>query len=80
MSRVAVVTLGEMFAALQKAMDQELEGTARALLQKAGETNTFIRQDVDKALDGMVQNCTATRSMNALIVGGLWSENTHSQS
>lgn len=70
-SRVAVVTLAEMFAALQKGMDQELEGTARALLHKAGETNTFIRQDVDKALDSMVQNCTATRSMNALLVGGL---------
>ncbi|XP_056623493.1 TOG array regulator of axonemal microtubules protein 1 isoform X1 [Triplophysa dalaica] len=70
-SRVALVTLSEMFAVLQKGMDQELEGTVRALLNKAGETNTFIRQDVDKALDSMVQNCTATRSMNALLVGGL---------
>uniref|UniRef100_A0A667ZN71 TOG domain-containing protein n=1 Tax=Myripristis murdjan TaxID=586833 RepID=A0A667ZN71_9TELE len=52
-------------------MDQELEGTAKALLQKAGESNAFIRQDVDAALDCMVQHCTLTRSINALLTGGL---------
>ncbi|XP_043088356.1 TOG array regulator of axonemal microtubules protein 1 isoform X2 [Puntigrus tetrazona] len=70
-SRVAVVTLGEMFAALQKGMDQELDGTVRALLHKAGESNTFIRLDVERALDSMVQNCTVTRAMSALLAGGL---------
>ncbi|XP_059377119.1 TOG array regulator of axonemal microtubules protein 1-like [Carassius carassius] len=70
-SRVAVVTLGEMFAALQKAMDQELDGTVRALLQKAGECNAFIRQDVERALDSMMKNCSLTRSMSALLTGGL---------
>ncbi|XP_042629295.1 TOG array regulator of axonemal microtubules protein 1-like [Cyprinus carpio] len=70
-SRVAVVTLGEMFAALQKGMDQELDGTVRALLQKAGECNAFIRQDVERALDSMVQHCSLTRSMSALLTGGL---------
>ncbi|XP_016305374.1 protein FAM179B-like [Sinocyclocheilus anshuiensis] len=70
-SRVAVVTLGEMFAVLQKGMDQELDGTVRALLQKAGECNAFIRQDVERALESMVQHCTLTRSMSALLAGGL---------
>ncbi|XP_053366148.1 TOG array regulator of axonemal microtubules protein 1 isoform X1 [Clarias gariepinus] len=70
-SRIAVVTLGELYSGLQKGMDQELEGTARVLLHKAGEYNAFIRQDVDAALDSMVQNCTPTRSMNALLTGGL---------
>uniref|UniRef100_UPI0037E90F07 TOG array regulator of axonemal microtubules protein 1 isoform X3 n=1 Tax=Semicossyphus pulcher TaxID=241346 RepID=UPI0037E90F07 len=70
-SRVAVCTLGDLYTHLQKAMDQELEGTVKALLQKAGETNAFIRQDVDAALDCMVQHCTPTRSINALLSGGL---------
>ncbi|XP_035377031.1 TOG array regulator of axonemal microtubules protein 1-like [Electrophorus electricus] len=52
-------------------MDQEMEATAKVLLHKAGESNAFIRQDVDTALDCMVQNCTPTRSMNALLAGGL---------
>ncbi|XP_041668146.1 TOG array regulator of axonemal microtubules protein 1 isoform X2 [Cheilinus undulatus] len=70
-SRVAVCTLGDLYTHLQKAMDQELEGTAKALLQKAGETNAFIRQDVDAALESMVLHCTPTRSINALLSGGL---------
>lgn len=52
-------------------MDQELEGTVKALLQKAGESNAFIRQDVDAALGCMVQHCTPTRGINALLSGGL---------
>ncbi|XP_069008075.1 TOG array regulator of axonemal microtubules protein 1 isoform X2 [Embiotoca jacksoni] len=70
-SRVAVCTLGELYTHLQRAMDQELEGTVKALLQKAGESNAFIRQDVAAALDCMVQHCTPTRSINALLTGGL---------
>ncbi|KAM9708824.1 TOG array regulator of axonemal microtubules protein 1 [Menidia menidia] len=70
-SRVAVCTLADLYTHLQRAMDQELEGTAKALLQKAGECNAFIRQDVDAALGCMVQSCTPTRSIAALLTGGL---------
>ncbi|XP_076155819.1 TOG array regulator of axonemal microtubules protein 1 [Alosa pseudoharengus] len=70
-SRVAVVTVGELFAKLQRGMDQELDVLARALLHKASESNAFIRQDVDAALDSMVQHCTPTRTMSALLTGGL---------
>ncbi|XP_051941985.1 TOG array regulator of axonemal microtubules protein 1-like [Hippocampus zosterae] len=70
-SRTAVCTLGDLYMHLQKAMDQELEGTVKALLQKAGESNAFIRQDVDAALDSMVQHCTPTRGIHALLSGGL---------
>lgn len=52
-------------------MDQELEGTVKVLLQKAGQTNNFIRQAVDAALDCMVQYCTATRSISALLSVGV---------
>lgn len=75
-SRVALCTLGELFTHLQRTMDLELEGTVKALLQKAGESNAFIRQDVDAALDCMVQHCTPTRSISALLSGGLrWKRN-----
>ncbi|XP_076852025.1 uncharacterized protein LOC143504374 isoform X1 [Brachyhypopomus gauderio] len=72
-SRMAVVSLRELYSSLQKGMDQEVEATAKVLLHKAAESNGFIRQDVDTALDSMVQNCTPIRSMNALLAGGLWS-------
>ncbi|XP_068436111.1 TOG array regulator of axonemal microtubules protein 1 isoform X1 [Clinocottus analis] len=70
-SRVAVCTLGDLYTHLEKAMDQELEGTVKALLLKAGESNAFIRQDVDAALGCMVQHCTPTRGIHALLSGGL---------
>ncbi|XP_017331998.1 uncharacterized protein LOC108270136 isoform X2 [Ictalurus punctatus] len=70
-SRIAMVTLGELYSGLQKGMDQELEATAKVLLHKTGKINAFIRQLADAALGSMVQNCTPTRSMNALLAGGL---------
>ncbi|KAG9355089.1 hypothetical protein JZ751_001802 [Albula glossodonta] len=54
--RAAVHTLGEMYTHLQKRMDRELEITVKARLQRASTANEFIRQDIDAALDCMVQH------------------------
>ncbi|KAJ7345351.1 hypothetical protein JRQ81_001301 [Phrynocephalus forsythii] len=69
-SRAAVLCLGDMFASLKKSMDQELDSTVKALLHKAGESNTFIREDVDRALKAMGSNVTPARALSALINGG----------
>ncbi|XP_028297314.1 TOG array regulator of axonemal microtubules protein 1-like [Gouania willdenowi] len=70
-SRLALSTLGDMYTHLQDAMDCELEVTVKLLLKKAGDSNSFIRQDADKALDSMVQHCTPSRCLHALLAGGL---------
>ncbi|XP_029808051.1 TOG array regulator of axonemal microtubules protein 1 [Suricata suricatta] len=69
-SRAAVVCLSDLFMYLKKSMDQELDTTVKVLLHKAGESNTFIREDVDKALRAMVSNVTPARAVVALINGG----------
>ncbi|XP_028638276.1 TOG array regulator of axonemal microtubules protein 1 isoform X2 [Grammomys surdaster] len=69
-SRAAVVCLGDLFTYLKKSMDQELDTAVRALLHKSGESNTFIREDVDKALKAMVNNVTPARAVTSLINGG----------
>ncbi|XP_069883348.1 TOG array regulator of axonemal microtubules protein 1 isoform X2 [Dipodomys merriami] len=69
-SRAAVVCLGDLFTYLKKNMDQELDTTVKVLLHKAGESNTFIREDVDKALRAMVNNVTPARAVISLINGG----------
>ncbi|XP_004835672.1 TOG array regulator of axonemal microtubules protein 1 isoform X1 [Heterocephalus glaber] len=69
-SRAAVVCLSDLFTYLKKSMDQELDTTVKVLLHKAGESNTFIREDVDKALRAMVNNVTPARAVIALISGG----------
>ncbi|XP_036591205.1 TOG array regulator of axonemal microtubules protein 1 [Trichosurus vulpecula] len=69
-SRAAVVCLGDLFTHLKKNMDQEIDNTVKVLLHKAGESNTFIREDVDKALKAMVNNVTPARAVSSLINGG----------
>uniref|UniRef100_H0VTG8 TOG array regulator of axonemal microtubules 1 n=1 Tax=Cavia porcellus TaxID=10141 RepID=H0VTG8_CAVPO len=69
-SRAAVVCLSDLFTYLKKSMDQELDATVKVLLHKAGESNTFIREDVDRALRAMVNNVTPARAVTALISGG----------
>jgi hypothetical protein len=43
---------------------------ARQLLAKAGESNNFIRDELDQALSAMVEEVTCQRSLLALINGG----------
>ncbi|KAM6335385.1 TOG array regulator of axonemal microtubules protein 1 [Podargus strigoides] len=69
-SRAAVVCLGDLFTCLKKSMDPELDNAVKVLLHKAGEPNTFIREEVDKALKAMVNNVTPARALCSLINGG----------
>nr|XP_056707056.1 TOG array regulator of axonemal microtubules protein 1 [Euleptes europaea] len=69
-SRAAVICLGDLFNHLKRSMDQELDGTVKVLLHKAGESNSFIREDVEKALKAMVNNVTPARALASLINGG----------
>nr|XP_046266867.1 TOG array regulator of axonemal microtubules protein 1-like isoform X2 [Scatophagus argus] len=68
----AVSTLAELYVHLQTAMDPEAEGTGRALLLKLAQTtNEFIHQQVNLALDALVQNCSHGRTVSALLNTGL---------
>lgn len=49
---------------------QDLDIVVRQLLAKAGESNNFIRDDVERALAGMVEGVTSQRALLALINGG----------
>ncbi|XP_019905063.2 TOG array regulator of axonemal microtubules protein 1-like [Esox lucius] len=70
-SRAAMVTLGDMYVHLQRAMDCEVEVTGRVLLHLASYANAFIRQSANTALRHMVQSCSPTRVLKALLAGGL---------
>ena len=49
---------------------QDVEITAKALLAKNGESNGFIREDVERTLQALVENMTPQRTLLALIAGG----------
>ncbi|KAJ8002955.1 hypothetical protein DPEC_G00164330 [Dallia pectoralis] len=70
-----MVTLGDMYIHLQRAMDCEVEVTGRVLLHKASSTNSFIRQGANTALGHMVRSCGLARVFKALLTGGLTHQN-----
>ena len=49
---------------------QDLDIVTKQLLAKAGESNNFIRDDVEQSLSSMVEGVTPQRSLLALIAGG----------
>ncbi|XP_069117055.1 TOG array regulator of axonemal microtubules protein 1-like isoform X2 [Argopecten irradians] len=74
-SRSAIVCIGDLYSCLRKGMDAEVDITAKVLLAKNGESNGFIREDVEKALAVMVDSITPQRSLLALIAGGATHKN-----
>ncbi|KAM9053264.1 TOG array regulator of axonemal microtubules protein 2 isoform 1-T1 [Megaptera novaeangliae] len=74
-SHLAISTLGELFRALKRNMDQEAEEIARCLLQKMGNTSKFIQRAASRSLGAMVEHVTPTRSLVALTSAGIYHRN-----
>nr|XP_012330891.1 TOG array regulator of axonemal microtubules protein 2 isoform X2 [Aotus nancymaae] len=74
-SRLAISTLGDLFQALKKNMDQEAKEIARCLLQKMGNTSEFIQRAAGRSLGAMVENVTPARSLVALTSAGVYHRN-----
>ncbi|NXV08847.1 TGRM2 protein, partial [Cettia cetti] len=69
----AIVTLGELFAALKKDMDSEVDEVARVLLQMVWNSPEFVQKAATQTLGIMVENVTPARAMTALMDSGLQS-------
>lgn len=70
-SRLAIGTLGDLFRALKKNMDQEAEEITRCLLQKMANTSGFIQRAANRSLGAMVEHVTPARSLVALTSVGI---------
>uniref|UniRef100_A0A2K6FBU8 TOG array regulator of axonemal microtubules 2 n=1 Tax=Propithecus coquereli TaxID=379532 RepID=A0A2K6FBU8_PROCO len=74
-SHLAIGTLGDLFRALKKNMDQEAEEITRCLLQKMGNTSEFIQRAANRSLGAMVENVTPARALVALTSAGVYHRN-----
>ncbi|XP_044910673.1 TOG array regulator of axonemal microtubules protein 2 isoform X1 [Felis catus] len=74
-SRLAISTLGDLFRALKKNMDQEAEEITRCLLQKMGNASEFIQRAANRSLGAMVEHVTPARSLGALTSAGIYHRN-----
>ncbi|XP_073527891.1 TOG array regulator of axonemal microtubules protein 2 isoform X2 [Phyllobates terribilis] len=75
-SRHAIRTLADLFKALRRNMDQEVEEISRVLLLKIGDSNDFIRDESDKSLGLMVEYVSPSKVLGALIAGGISHRNS----
>lgn len=46
-----------MFTFLKRCMEPYMEKILKLLLKKASDTNVFIAEEADKAIEAMCQNC-----------------------
>jgi hypothetical protein len=69
-ARFALLTFGDLFNNLKRFMDVDLDIAVKTILQKNGETSEFIKVDVEKCLEKMVNNVTTHKALIALINGG----------
>ncbi|XP_077138221.1 TOG array regulator of axonemal microtubules protein 2 isoform X2 [Ranitomeya variabilis] len=75
-SRHAIRTLADLFKALRRNMDQEVEEISRVLLHKIGDSNDFIRDESEKSLGVMVEYVSPSKVLVALIAGGISHRNS----
>ena len=47
-----------MFNVLKKSMESDMEKVMLPLILKSGDTNKFLREDCNVALDAIVENCS----------------------
>ena len=74
-ARAAVHLVGDMFEILKRSMESDLEKIALPLIMKTGETNRFLREDCNQALDKMVDNVSPSKSILVITAEPLNSKN-----
>ena len=74
-ARAAVHLVGDMFATLKRSMESDLEKIALPLVMKTGETNRFLREDCNQALDKMIENVSPSKSILIITAEPLNSKN-----
>ncbi|XP_076311617.1 TOG array regulator of axonemal microtubules protein 1-like [Tachypleus tridentatus] len=66
-ARVAIATLANLFVHLKRQMETDLNLIIKSLLHKYGENVGFIREDIEKALDSIMENVSQQKVALAVI-------------
>ena len=74
-ARAAVHLVADMFTHLKRNMESDLEKIALPLIMKTGETNRFLREDCNQALDKMIENVNPSKSIQVVTSEPLNSKN-----
>ena len=66
MSRIALITLNEMFINLKRVMEPSLDPVVKVLLKKGTDTNHFIAAEADNCINSLVANCQESKVLQIL--------------
>ncbi|XP_035233165.1 TOG array regulator of axonemal microtubules protein 1-like [Stegodyphus dumicola] len=69
-ARAAILATGDLFIFLKKNMEPDLDLIASTLLSKCGETVGFIREDIEKVMNHLIDVITPSKAALAIIAGG----------
>ncbi|KAG8177348.1 hypothetical protein JTE90_020988 [Oedothorax gibbosus] len=69
-ARAAILAVGDLFVALKKNMEPDLDLITSTLLSKCGETVGFIRDDIEKVLNHLIDTITPCKAALSIIAGG----------
>lgn len=67
-SRIALITLNEMFQSLKRVMEPSLDPIIKILLKKGTDTSHFVAQEADKCLVSLVHNCQESKVLQILLM------------
>lgn len=67
-SRIALMTLNDMFFFLKRVMEPCLITIVKILIKKGTDTNHFIAEEADKCLANMVHNCQEQKVLQVLFM------------
>ncbi|XP_068085241.1 TOG array regulator of axonemal microtubules protein 1 [Anabrus simplex] len=74
-ARAACQTCAELFVALRRAVETEVDEVAGPLFHRSADTNKFLRADCNAALDKMVDSITPARAVAVIIAKGASHQN-----
>ncbi|GFX76129.1 TOG array regulator of axonemal microtubules protein 1 [Trichonephila clavipes] len=69
-ARAAILAIGDLFVALKKNVEPDLDLITSTLLSKCGETVGFIRDDIEKVMSHLIDTITPCKAAVSLIAGG----------
>lgn len=76
-TRLALSSISDLFLHVPRLVEPELEVILKTILLKAGDTNQFIRADVEHAMNNLVDHVHPVKAISAIIVSGSKHINAH---
>lgn len=67
MAKNALITIADFFLGLKKGMDSEVQSVVPAVMKRSADSSNFLGESADRALDMMIENVTASRSLASML-------------